>query len=526
MAEINLDWDLRNIFDDYKCVFLNSKKYWLIYLALIFVGFISFIKVSNYLNPILEISSLIVFAVAGVFCICYYQLHCDEEELYKTVFVIILIFGILFALILPICASADEVEHFVRAELTSRGEFVPHYHLENYTYEGTAQNGYYLTIQSVLDLIDRGKETWVSGFDHIDYNNATILKTDADTNPINNSFARYHNAFAQNPFYGYVAPAIGIAIAKLLDLNAIYLLWFGRVCNVLLYAVLISLAIRKTPILKVPLMVVSLMPLFLLQTSSLSIDAMVGGLGIYSIALFFYMYKSPKGSLDYKDILKFAFVVLLLGLCKVSFFAFILLVLFVPLSNFKDRKYYLCGIFSIFCLFVLFLLWTKFYMDPVILNSSRHIGSLGTPRTASQIDFLMTHKKKALISISHYLTQLKVDLMFISAFNSIYLMFLGGVFLFYPSERFDLKSKLGALFVFLTVYIGTYLIFLITYSKPGSLVVTGVWPRYFYPAFGLIPFTFGINHSNIDKTEINSYIIMISIAFIAIQLIYMIVEYY
>ena len=146
-------------------------------------------------------------------------------------------------------------------------------------------------------------------------------------------------------------------------------------------------------------------------------------------------------------------------------------------------------------------------MDPVILNSSRHIGSLGTPRTASQIDFLMTHKKKALISISHYLTQLKVDLMFISAFNSIYLMFLGGVFLFYPSERFDLKSKLGALFVFLTVYIGTYLIFLITYSKPGSLVVTGVWPRYFYPAFGLIPFTFGINHSNIDKTEINSYII-------------------
>ena len=132
MAEINLDWDLRNIFDDYKCVFLNSKKYWLIYLALICVGFISFIKVSNYLNPILEISSLIVFAVAGVFCICYYQLHCDEEELYKTVFVIILIFGILFALILPICASADEVEHFVRAELTSRGEFVPHYHLENY----------------------------------------------------------------------------------------------------------------------------------------------------------------------------------------------------------------------------------------------------------------------------------------------------------------------------------------------------------------------------------------------------------
>lgn len=526
MAEINLDWDLRNAFGSYRDVFLNSKRYWLIYLALIFAGFISLMEVSNYSSPMLEIASMIAFAVAGVFCICYYRLHSDEDELYKTIFVIILIFGILFALILPICSSADEVEHFVRAELTSRGEFVPQYHLENYTYEGTPQNGYYLTIQSVLDLIDRGKDTWVSGFDHINYKNATILKTDADTNPINNSLARYHNAFAQNPFYGYVAPAIGIAVAKLLDLNAIYLLWFGRICNVLLYAALISLAIRKTPILKVPLMVVSLMPLFLLQTSSLSIDAMIGGLGIYSIALFFYMYKSPKGSLDYKDVIKFALVVLLLGLCKVSFFAFILLVLFVPLSNFKDRKYYLCGILSIFALMGLFFLWTKFYMDPVILNSSRHIGSLGTPRTASQIDFLLTHKKEALVSILHYLNLLNGDLSFIDVFNSMYLMFLGGVFLFYPAERFDLKSKFGALFVFLAVYVGTYLIFLITYSNPGSLVVKGVWPRYFYPAFGLIPFVFGINHYNIDRTEIDSFLVAISIAFAAIQLIFMIVSYY
>lgn len=526
MVEMNLDWDLKNTFQLYKGAFLNSKKYWLIYLALMIIGFISLADVSNYSSPKLEIASLIVFAVAGVFCICYYQLHSDEEELFKTAFVIILIFGILFALILPICASADEVEHFVRAELTSRGEFIPEYHLENYTYEGTPQKGYYLTIQSVLDLIDRGKQTWESGFDHIDYKNATILKTDADTQHINHSPAKYHNAFAQNPFYGYIAPAIGIIIAKLLDMNAIYLMWFGRICNVLLYAALISLAIRKTPILKVPLMVVSVMPLFLLQTSSLSIDTMIGGLGIYSIALFFYMYKSPNGSLDYKDILKFAFVILLLGLCKVSFFAFILLVLFVPISNFKDKKYSLCGILSIFGLMILFFLWTKLYMDPVILNSSRHIGSLGTPRTASQIDFLLTHKKEALVSISHYLNLLNGDLSFIDAFNSMYLMFLGGVFLFYPNERFDFKSKLGALLVFLAVYVGTYLIFLITYSNPGSLVVKGVWPRYFYPAFGLIPFVFGINHSSDDRTEINSYLLMISIAFLAIQLIFMIVSYY
>ena len=480
----------------------------------------------DYMNPKLEILSIIVFSLAGLFCILYYQNHNSEEELFKTVFVIVLIFGILCALVLPICCSADEVEHFVRAELTSRGELIPVYHEQPYIYEGTEQDGYYITIQSVLDLFERGKQTWASGFDHIDYQNATIFKTDADTQPINNTPARYHSAFAQNPFFGYIAPAIGIILAKLLDLNAIYMLWIGRIFNVLLYATLISLAIRKTPILKVPLMILSLIPWMLVQSSSLSIDALIAGLAIYAIACFFYMYKIPDGKLDYMDVLKFAIVVLLLGLCKVTYFALALLILFVPLSNFKEKKYYLYGIASVIGLVLIFALWSKFFVNPLVLQSNRHVGSFSSPAVVAQLDYLLNHKKLAIASVLNYLQFFDVDLVFIKKFNSLYLLFLGGVFFLYPRERFDFKSKLGALFVFLALYIGTYIVFLITWTKAGTLTPGGVQPRYFFPALGLVPFFLGINHSNDDKTEMDAYLVMLSIAFVAVYLFYMIVVYY
>ena len=518
------DLNFKNVFQEYKDVFFNSKKYWLIYLILIILAFVSLMDINDYNNPKLEIISFIVFSITGIFCICYYQLHNHEEELFKTVFVIILIFGILCSLILPICCAADEVEHFVRAEITSRGEIIPIYHEQPYIYEGTNQSGYYLTIESVLDLIEQGKQTWQNGFDNIDFKNGTIFETDADTQHINHTLVKYHSAFAQNPFFGYIAPAIGIIIAKLIDLNAIYLLWFGRIFNVLLYATLISLAIRKTPILKVPLMIVSLMPRIFSQISSVSIDALITGLAIYSIAYFFYMYKSPN--LDYKNVLKFSIVVLLLGLCKVTYFSFILLILFVPLSNFKKRKYYLYAIASIIGLILIFLLWSKYYVNPVITQSCRVLGSLSNPNAIAQINYLLSHKKLTLISILNYFQFFDRDLNFIMKFNSIYLLFLGAVFFLYPREKFDFKAKFGALLVFMVLYIGTYIMFLVTWSKTVGLVPQGVQPRYFFPAFGLIPFVFGINNSNDDKTEMDSYLILISIAFIVFQLIFLITEFY
>ncbi len=121
------NFDLKNIFNEYKDMLFKSKKYWLIYLVLIFVLGLSTINKKNFIHPQFVILTFILVAILGIFCIVFYFLHDSDEELYKVGFVIILCFGIVCALIVPICDVSDETEHFTRAEITSRGILIPHW---------------------------------------------------------------------------------------------------------------------------------------------------------------------------------------------------------------------------------------------------------------------------------------------------------------------------------------------------------------------------------------------------------------
>ena len=114
-------------FQEYKDIFLNSKKYFLIYLILISVMGISTLSNANFQNPTFEIIIFVLVAVLGIFCILFYFSHNDENELHKVAFVVILCFGIVCALIVPICDVSDETEHLARAEITSQGVIIPHW---------------------------------------------------------------------------------------------------------------------------------------------------------------------------------------------------------------------------------------------------------------------------------------------------------------------------------------------------------------------------------------------------------------
>ena len=317
--------------------------------------------------------------------------------------------------------------------------------------------------------------------------------------------------------------------AKLFNLNAIWLLWLGRIFNVLLYATLVSLAIKKTPILKVPMLVIACIPLCIFLGATVSIDSLIGGLSILTVAYFFYLYKLPKNSIDYKHIAKFSILVLLLGMCKVTCFAFILLLPFIPIDNFKENKFYLMGFLSIIIISIIALLWTKFYANPGFFQSFRikewawhHVNS------TEQMNYMLAHKKESIIEILQLPNYFKVDLLFRwDDFNSVYLMFLGAVSFLYPCERFNIKTKIGALLVGVIFYIGTYLILLLTWTPIGQLnQIIGVQERYFIPILFLIPFVFGFNHMQGDKSELDKYIIMITILFISFMLMWTVTMIY
>ena len=105
----------------------------------------------------------------------------------------------------------------------------------------------------------------------------------------------------------------------------------------------ISLAIKKTPVLKMPLLAVACIPISIYQAASVSIDCMIIALGIYSIAYFIYMSQAEENSLTSRDIAVFTVICIILGLCKLTYLAFIFLLLLVPLKNYQNLSS-VCGL--------------------------------------------------------------------------------------------------------------------------------------------------------------------------------------
>ena len=157
-------------------------------------------------------------------------------------------FGLICALLVPICGVSDELEHLTRSEITSEGVILPHW------------TGYDIGVDSLYNHTENEKTSSVINegagyrtigsmgfFESVYDEEVTIQATPHDTDKINYTPMIQNSAFEQNPFYGYLPQAIGILIAKFLDLNVIWILWLGRRCNLIFYAGLVSIAIKKVP---------------------------------------------------------------------------------------------------------------------------------------------------------------------------------------------------------------------------------------------------------------------------------------
>lgn len=468
----------------------NNINYFLIYLILTVLCTLFLFNDVNYASPIKEIIILITTLIIG--CISIYT-HIKYKKIHKTAMVLIILFGLMCVFLSPIGSVSDEVEHFTRSEITSEGILFPEYISEN------NKTGF-LTIESTSASVDRDK---------------TIFETQWDTQKINNTKVLSNSAFQQNPFYAYIAPAIGIDIAKVLDLNNISLLWFARICNLLLYMGLCGIAIKKTPILKMPMAVMACFPLSIIQAASCSCDAFIFSFALIVIAYLAKMYKAKNHSLTKKNILIYTILVLILGLSKVTFGAFILLLFIIPKNKFKNPNDYYLGIISTIAILSCLLCWSKFYAVNGITHSWRngyfqqsHVNS------TEQLSYIVTHPE-VIYTFLKLPSQLPVQIDALTRFYSEYptfpvLDYLYTIFailfvLFYPiKEKISINKRICVAFTLGIIILGTYIIQYLTWAPVGSsdLIEAGVVPRYFISAFVLLPLIFNINNKEIKNQEL------------------------
>ena len=491
-----MDFELN--FVKYYDAALENKKFLLIYFLLVGVLTLSIVSIDNVSHPVMEVIIFILTIVLGVFSILYYILH--DSELHKVAFVIIICFGLITAFLTPIAIVPDETEHMVRSELTSSGVLIPEPQFVNNTFSG------FNTIKSAVDLTnDQGNTVFTSNIDNVKIDHTKTI---------------YSSAFMQNPFFGYLAQAIGILLAKLLDLNVIWMLWLGRIANLILYAFLISRAVKKSPVFKIPLIAMACMPLAIFQAASFSIDVMINGLAFIIIGYFLFMLKSEDNSINLKDLGIFSLLVLLCGLCKVPYLALIFLIFIIPKNKFKTPFYY--NIIAFLIVAILGVLWTKFYATPNYIFSYRADYFIANNVSMQgQINYLSNHLLSTIVTYANSFNFIyymfaglysfsMVEFSYESQLLTLFgLLFMGAIIFLYPNKlEISTKSRIGVLIVALMIFIGTFTIQLLTWTSVGKLYDVSLQPRYFIPLFALLPFVFGLNNNTSEDEKINKFIMI------------------
>lgn len=492
----------------YKKILDNMKKRKGI--IIVYFSFLLFYMLSNANNEILSLDTFkaewIIFicvALSGFFCILTYS-----EKLHNVAFIVVFIFGLLSTFITPILDVPDENTHFARSELTSKGNIVPY-----------ASDGYNFEINKTTSDLDLDRSE-------------VIMNSQIAQSEINYNTAYAGNVAAAYPFYGYIVQAIGINIAKTLGLEAIWLIWLGRIGNTLLSAIICRFAVKIAPEFKMHLLAIGCLPMAIYLSASLSIDAIINSSSLLVIAYFIRMYCAKDNSLSFKNIGVFLLLCLVPGLAKFVYMAFAALIIFVPSKKFTIRLVFGIKVLSIFLMFILTVIW---YLRSLTLPS---MPAMANVNAAEQIKFILSNPSAFLGMLFEYIgisgPQLFNGLFTFGwlsystpALSSLYMMFYGALMILYPIKlKIRKMTRVGIFLICLVIYVSVGVIMYLTWTEVGGGGFSGVQSRYFIPLLALTPVVFGINNNQQEDKKIEIIFVSVIITFVACMLISTGLQYY
>lgn len=331
--------------------------------------------------------------------------------------------------------------------------------------------------------------------------------------PINDSWG-YWPASTNTPFYSYLFSALGILIAKCLDLSVIWTLWLGRLANLLLYGGFVYFAIKKAPVYKMPLLFMACLPIAVSQASSFSYDAFIFGCAIVMFAYFVYMYKNK---FETKDLAIFFIACLLMSLIKPPYVFLALSIFAVPKENFPSAKLQKYSAIVTFAVFVIVIMYFGNFFNQFIGASQHTTDYVLNSRNASftaQMEYIMGNPT-AIGTLMLFAVKSVFDVFVVNStfyhfadfkglilFNAIYLVFFAVFSVGYQHElNLSRKRRLILTAIVLLVYFSIFGILYCTWTPVGASYIVGIQTRYFVPMLPLIPLIVNIKHEKFENRD-------------------------
>lgn len=187
--------------------------------------------------------------------------------------------GLAFIFIIPPLFANDEIVHFPRAYHVQEGYFW----VENL---GGSDYGGYLPEQ-IKQMNDAYRQQVQSK--NVDVKKLEQIKAQYSHEKLisrRNEPLAFTSA-ALSAGWDYLPPAIGIKLARIMNLPLNWYVYLARVVSLITYIALAYFAIKYMPIGKRFLMVISLLPTSLTQAGTIGMDGLVNGLSWLIIALTF-----------------------------------------------------------------------------------------------------------------------------------------------------------------------------------------------------------------------------------------------
>ncbi|CAK7053254.1 MAG: hypothetical protein EUB_00543 [Eubacterium sp.] len=346
----------------------------------------------------------------------------------------------------------------------------------------------------------------------------------------NKSLIEESGAYVKEAPYVYTPQIVGITISRLLGFGRMQLFYFTRFCSLLVYAGIVWIAIRKTPIAKNIFLGVGLLPFVLFQESGFSYDGVIIALSYLFISYTLFL-AFGKEEVKRKDIVICLLSGILLSPCKIVYILICLLIFIVPkkrIAPVLNYKVFLISfLLGIICAYSLTNLVS--IMSKIDVNNSSI--SVETQRATYSISFIFKNPIEFLKIIGNTFIK-RGGAYLLGIFGGIYTIqlpvLIDIIFMFvlalcslkYRNENLRISLKEKSLFlVIIFGIVAALLSIALTWTGEGGNIIEGFQSRYFLPILPLI-IIFGRNKSIVKIKNIDSSLYMTIVLLELVSLFY------
>jgi len=395
----------------------------------------------------------------------------DRPEIFFVV--LIFVFGAMLIFITPFGAGFDEETHLARIWETSKGVLIPNQYFSkgpNYPFVF-----YQLSYRQDVNVRPVSWETWKG---------QQSVKIDWDNMLNYNIRTRYFPTF-------YLLQAIIMGIlGRVFDTPVAIIFYIERFSYLFMYASLIYMAIRITPVGKWIFGILSIAPMSLIMASTITADSLNNGIAFIFVAWVLYLNR-PQDQVSFSRKEWFITVLLSFAVCtlKLNALPLLFLLLLIPRQKIGSRNWRLAFIIILlFDIFVIGLGW-NYYTSSFLLTSETTETYNATDQLkeifANPLHFLNVLTNSILTLAPRYLR----DWIGVSGYSywslpaPVYwltpILILFALLSDKMGNVLNYKKRIIALSTFLIVFIGTWTLFYLLYSGPGDMLIPRIQGRYF-----------------------------------------------